>query len=43
MAETARRHATYDDLLALPDHVVGEIVGRNPGLPPVLLACHIDS
>jgi len=24
-------------------NVVGEIVGRNPGLPPVLLACHIDS
>ena len=24
-------------------NVVGEIVGRNPWLPPVLLACHIDS
>ena len=24
-------------------NVVGEIVGRNPNLPPVLLACHIDS
>ncbi len=24
-------------------NVVGEIVGRNPDLPPVLLACHIDS
>jgi carboxypeptidase Q len=24
-------------------NVVGEIVGRNPSLPPVLLACHIDS
>ncbi len=24
-------------------NVVGEIVGRNPGLPPVLIACHIDS
>lgn len=24
-------------------NVVGEIVGRNPTLPPVLLACHIDS
>jgi len=24
-------------------NVVGEIVGRNPRLPPVLLACHIDS
>ena len=24
-------------------NVVGEIVGRNPGLPPVLLACHLDS
>jgi carboxypeptidase Q len=24
-------------------NVVGEIVGRNPLLPPVLLACHIDS
>lgn len=24
-------------------NVVGEIVGRNPMLPPVLLACHIDS
>ncbi|KPF64876.1 M28 family peptidase [Porphyrobacter sp. AAP60] len=24
-------------------NVVGEVVGRNPSLPPVLLACHIDS
>jgi hypothetical protein len=24
-------------------NVVGEIVGRNPMLPPVLLACHVDS
>ena len=24
-------------------NVVGEIVGRNPMLPPVLLACHLDS
>ncbi|MDC8755009.1 M28 family peptidase [Erythrobacter sp. sf7] len=24
-------------------NVVGEIVGRNPALPPLLLACHIDS
>jgi hypothetical protein len=24
-------------------NVVGEVVGRNPLLPPVLLACHIDS
>ena len=24
-------------------NVVGDIVGRNPNLPPVLLACHIDS
>lgn len=24
-------------------NVVGEIIGRNPSLPPVLLACHIDS
>ncbi|MEE4316656.1 MAG: M20/M25/M40 family metallo-hydrolase, partial [Erythrobacter sp.] len=24
-------------------NVVGEIIGRNPALPPVLLACHIDS
>ena len=24
-------------------NVVGEIVGRNPNLPPVLLACHLDS
>ena len=24
-------------------NVVGEIVGRNPMLPPVLIACHIDS
>lgn len=24
-------------------NVVGEIVGSNPALPPVLLACHIDS
>lgn len=27
----------------LSGNVVGEIVGRNPSLPPVLLACHIDS
>ncbi len=24
-------------------NVVGEIVGRNPDLPPILLACHLDS
>lgn len=24
-------------------NVVGEIVGKNPDLPPVLLACHLDS
>ena len=24
-------------------NVTGEIVGRNPSLPPVLLACHLDS
>ncbi|TMM49002.1 M20/M25/M40 family metallo-hydrolase [Qipengyuania marisflavi] len=24
-------------------NVVGEIVGRNPSLPPLLLACHLDS
>lgn len=24
-------------------NVVGEIVGRNPSLPPVLVACHLDS
>ncbi|MFZ1743620.1 MAG: M20/M25/M40 family metallo-hydrolase, partial [Pontixanthobacter sp.] len=24
-------------------NVVGEIVGRDPSLPPVLLACHLDS
>ncbi len=24
-------------------NVVGEITGRNPALPPVLLACHLDS
>ena len=24
-------------------NVVGEIIGRNPNLPPVLLACHLDS
>lgn len=24
-------------------NVVGEIAGRNPALPPVLLACHLDS
>lgn len=27
----------------LSGNVVGEIVGRNPSLPPVLLACHLDS
>src|SRR3546814_10560752 len=24
-------------------NVVGEITGRDPSLPPVLLACHLDS
>lgn len=24
-------------------NVVGEVIGRNPNLPPVLLACHLDS
>lgn len=24
-------------------NVVGEIVGRNPSLPPILIACHLDS
>lgn len=27
MSETAERKATYEDLLALPEHVVGEILG----------------
>jgi hypothetical protein len=27
MATPARKRATYDDLIALPEHVVGEIVG----------------
>lgn len=27
MADSARRMATYDDILALPEEVVGEIVG----------------
>jgi hypothetical protein len=27
----------------LSGNVVGEIVGRDPSLPPVLLACHLDS
>ena len=27
----------------LSGNVVGEIVGRDPSLPPVLVACHIDS
>jgi hypothetical protein len=27
----------------LSGNVVGEIVGRNPSLPPVLIACHLDS
>ncbi|WP_128892260.1 M28 family peptidase [Erythrobacter sp. HKB08] len=27
----------------LSGNVVGEIVGRDPSLPPVLIACHIDS
>jgi hypothetical protein len=26
MAEPARRLATYDDILALPEHVTGEII-----------------
>lgn len=29
--------------MTMSGNVVGEIVGSNPGLPPVLLACHIDS
>ena len=39
------------ELVLTPQHmgmtrsgnVVGEIVGRNPSLPPILLACHLDS
>jgi hypothetical protein len=27
----------------LSGNVVGEVVGRNPELPPILLACHLDS
>ncbi len=27
MAETAKRRATYEDILALPEHLVGEIIG----------------
>ncbi|MCK0128757.1 M28 family peptidase [Erythrobacter sp. F6033] len=29
--------------MTMSGNVVGEIVGSNPALPPVLLACHIDS
>ncbi len=29
--------------MTISGNVVGEIVGRNPSLPPVLLACHLDS
>lgn len=29
--------------MTMSGNVVGEIVGSNPDLPPVLLACHIDS
>ncbi|TRD10497.1 M20/M25/M40 family metallo-hydrolase [Erythrobacter insulae] len=29
--------------MTMSGNVVGEIVGRNAALPPVLLACHIDS
>jgi len=35
---------TPEDLgTTISGNVVGEIVGRNPNLPPVLLACHLDS
>ncbi|HOU90393.1 MAG TPA: Uma2 family endonuclease [Polyangiaceae bacterium] len=40
MSEPARRLATPDDLLALPDHVVGEIVGGELHVHPRPAARH---
>ncbi len=40
MSEPARRLATPDDLLALPDHVVGEIVGGELHVQPRPAARH---
>jgi Uma2 family endonuclease len=34
MAQSARRLATYDDLLALPDHVVGELIHGSLDVQP---------
>lgn len=47
--EPARRHATYDDVLALPEHLVGEIVdgelyaSPRPASPHALAASGIGS
>lgn len=40
MAEAARKPPTYDDLLALPDHVVGEIVAGELHASPRPAAPH---
>ena len=41
---TMRLVLTPQDLgTTVSGNVVGEVVGRDPSLPPVLLACHIDS
>lgn len=41
---TMKLTLTPQDLgTTMSGNVVGEIVGRDPSLPPVLIACHIDS
>jgi hypothetical protein len=39
----ARRPATYDDLVALPEHVVGELIARELHVSPRAVAGNIYS
>ena len=43
MAEPARRRATYDDIVALPEHVVGEIVDGDLVVSPRPAARHANA
>lgn len=40
MTQPAPRHATYEDVLALPEHVVGEIVDGELSVSPRLAIPH---
>ncbi|MCG5055449.1 MAG: Uma2 family endonuclease [Myxococcales bacterium] len=49
MANAARKRATYEDLLALPENVVGEIIGGElfaqprPAIPHAVAASHLGA